>query len=305
MHVGWMTLGEGLPLDPASNFADEMVNNERAYAYADHLGLGWLQDCLECDTASDVALSGVTYTDPVSDPAPWYTPTFPELAGFGGIVGVDVTGAEDSTVTATVRPALTGGGKIGPRYAGPRTMVLRGLAVADGECALQEGFNWFTRKVKRLQSPGCIGDRLTFFYCCPPMTCRDADPCPCDDLETPGGPCWANTYGELRDGPTECTPTWWPSTYAELRDGPPTDDEWCHWVYQYYEIKLGADAWSCASEECVVPYVWQFYECAVTEGPTVLDHRTMSTGALLEFEMTLVAGDPHPHRLRGHTVWPT
>lgn len=306
MHIGWLTLGDGQPLDPVSNAADEIINNVRTTTYARNMGIGWLHDCHDCDSAGEYALSGTLYDTPQTDPAPWYNPAFPDTAGFCGIFGIDVTGAEDFTSTSTVTNSLRFGGVIGSRYAGPRTLVIRALAVGDSDCAVREGFNWYRKHLFSRQKP-CGDEKLTYFYCCPPMECRPddtRDPCPCEDMTTPGGPCWVNTYAELAAGPTECTPDWWPNTYAELRDGPPDGTDWCHWVYQYYEITLGADKWSCGSEECVVPYIWQFYDCAVIEGPTVLERRNMpSAGAYLEFEMTLVAADPYPHRLRGHTVW--
>lgn len=301
MYVGWMILGEGHPLDPTSNKGDELINNDRALAYAAAMGVGWLHNCEDCDQASDVGLAGAIYGTPKTDPAPWYDARFPDTAGFCGIFGVDVSGAEDSTTTATVTPALATGGVIGKNYSQPREMVVRGLAVADSECALQEGFNWFRQRAHE-RAAGCIGDTLSFFYCCPPLECRpDAgiDPCPCDDMTTPGGPCWVDTYGELKTG---CGADWWPTTYGELKAGPPAGTDWCHWVYVYYELRIGADAWSCGAEACMVPYLWQFYECAVTDGPNVVNHRKLTTGSFIEFDMTVTAGDPTPHRLKGHPL---
>jgi hypothetical protein len=301
-----MLLGEGHPLDPTSNVGDEIVNNVRALTYAQSLGLGWLSDCLDCDSASEYALAKVLYATPKTDPAPWYNNRFPDSAGFCGVYGIDITGAEDATLDIGVTNTLSPGGVLGTTYIRPREMIVRAIAVADSECALQEGFNWFKQRAAE-RAAECRGDTLTFFYCCPPMDCRaddPRDPCPCDDMETPGGPCWVDTYLQLRSGPDECTPTWWPTTYGELKSGPPTDDEWCHWVYVYYELTLGADEWTCGAEACVVPYLWQFYDCAIVEGPSVLSHRTLSRGAFMELEFTIVAADPVPHRLKGHpSVW--
>lgn len=299
MHVAWMTLGEGRPLDAASNVDDELVNNRRVLAYAQNAGVGWLLDCDPCDSTSELTLPQITYSDPVSDPAPWYDPARPDSAGFLGVFGIDMTKTQDSTRRSNVSQALGSRGMVGTAYHSPRQMVLRALAVATDDCALNEGLRWLRTRVEATEDP-CTGDTLTFFDCCPSLTCRDetVDPCPCDDMTTPGGPCWPTTYAELRDGPS-CDPTWWPSTYAELRDGPPTDDEWCHWVYTYYELRIGAPAWSCGSEYCLVPYVRQFDRVAVAEGPIVLDRHAMSAGAFAEIELTIVAADPIDHGLPG------
>lgn len=297
MYVGWMTLGEGHPLDPASNYGDEIINNDRTLAYARHLGLGWLSNCEDCE-ASDIILSGTTYQTPISDPAPWWDDHFPQRAGFCGVFGVDVTGVEDSTASAQVTPNLAHGGVIGATRLAPKEFTVRALAVADGECALQEGIAWYQRHVHERNKP-CQPAYLTFFYCCPPLECRPdqaLDPCPCDDMTTPGGPCWPDDYAGLKAG---CGSTWWPTTYAELKSGPPTDDEWCHWVYLYYELRIGANAWSCGAEACVVPYVWHYNDAVVTDGPNVVSHRILSNGAYAELEFTITTGDPAPHRMMG------
>lgn len=296
MRPDWLLLGEGHPLDPVSSTIDELVNNRRTLIYAEAAGVGFLLDCDPCD--AELELTNPLYVDPVSDPAPWYDPARPDTAGFLGVFGLDLTGTENSTRTAKVNQSLGSRAGIGTAYHGSREMVLRALAVATDDCALTAGLRWLRERVDATRDP-CVGDILTLFDCCPPLSCREeVDPCPCDDMETPGGPCWANTYAELRDGPS-CNPTWWPSTYGELKAGPPTNDEWCHWVYAYYELKLGADKWTCGSEFCVVPYLRQYDYAAITEGPTILSRHVVSAGAFAEIEITLAAADPIEHKLVG------
>jgi len=291
-----MVMGDGLVLEESANIGDEIINNDRCLAYADALGVGWLHNCEDCDIDLPGALD---FTTPKEDGVPWYDPRFPATAGFCGIFGVDVTGIEDNTYTATVTRSLTRGGVIGPRYPAPREFVIRGLAVADSESALQEGFNWFKRRASQ-RGVECAPMWLSFFYACPPMECRPEealDPCPCESTSYP--PCWVDTYGQLKGA--GCS-SWWPDTYAQLKDGPPDESVWCHWVYEYYELRIGADQWSCAMEDCVVPYLWQFYDAAVSEGPKVIDHRELSVGGYIEFEMTITTGDPFPHRIHPHVL---
>lgn len=302
MYPGWLLLGQGTPLDPLSNKADELINNPRALAYAKKFGLGWVQDCLDCETASESTLTETDYNGPRVDPAPWYRQFRPDTSAFMGVLGIDVTGADDLTIGATVTPSLAFGGTVGPRYHAPRTMVFRALAIARDNTGLQEGLRWLRNRVSGSTDP-CIGERLTYFDVCPPMTCRleHPEPCPCLDMTTPGGPCWPDAYLGLKGSPP-CSPDWWPGTYQELIDGPPTAEEWCHWVYTYYELRIGADAWTCGAEACVVPYLRQFYNASVIEGPNVLNYRVLSNGAgaFAEIEFTVVAADPFEHGLTGH-----
>jgi hypothetical protein len=476
-----MTIGTQDPIANPDDFT-EIVNNQRVLTYAANAGITWLQDCNDCDPASTV-LPGYPYVDVVSDPAPWYDPNDPDSTGFLGVMGLDVTGEENSTRQASVTMGLSGVGVIGPTYMGPRTMVVRALLVAEDDCSLQYGMTWL-RKQYRTQHNPCGGDTMTFFDCCPcicddpgknidcwadtykqlkdgpgclcgepetwwrktyydyrvgpppttpdvpwwpltygedaagppqptdqfwpdrygeslegpPSTCErcleptpwsadtygewktgppagelpwwptiygenvtgppsadqwwpdtygdihEGAPSPCDE---PQGPWWARVYREEMQGPPADVPpwwpdtyqqevegptpgvdmwwyttyamekagpppdptippveppinpdvAWWPDTYGQLIEGPPADDPaWCNWADIYRELKHGAPTWSCCVEQCVVPYLRQFYQVRVTEGPTVLSSPVLhSKGAVAEIEFTIVAADPQVH----------
>ncbi len=192
MYPGYLLLGDS-PFVPPGETTHEIVNNARSLAYAMNAGLCWIHDCVDCPSASVVIPGGPNYISPKDDGAPWFDADNPDTFGFLGLYGLEVTGAEDSTRTTNVVSALSGGGVIGRSYFGPRTIVVRALALAIDECALQAGLEWFQFQCDRTMNP-CAGDNFTFFDCCP---------CMCDD-PTPGGPCWAVTYRELRLGPI-CT----------------------------------------------------------------------------------------------------
>ena len=108
---------------------------------------------------------------------------------------------------------------------------------------------------------------------------------------------WYTTYDEEKYGPP--SDDYWPESYGELRDGPDihNDPTWCKWIDTYRELRLGADlGWSCCVQECVVPYLRQFYNVRVTEGPTLLSAPALnSEGAIAEIEFTIVAADPVVH----------
>lgn len=207
MYAGWLAIGPGNPLDDAPYV--EIVNNARAYAYARNMGICWLQACEDCDAATMVTPGGNVFTSPGLDKAPWYDFNNPDTWGFLGVVGLDVQGDINSTRNVAVNNAVTTGGVLGPPYFGPRTLVLRCLAVAVDECSLTAGLEWLNFFAAQPSQP-CLGDNLTFFDCCP---------CMCED-DTPTGPCWVDVYSELKDGPSKCEPDWWPYSYADLMTGP-------------------------------------------------------------------------------------
>lgn len=190
MYAGWLMLGDS-PFTVGGQ-SHEIINNARAYAYARDGGICWLQECEECP-ATEIVVPGAPFVSVKDDPAPWFDETNPDTLGFYGVIGLEVQGADDSTRHATVTEALVGGGAIGPTYYSPRTIVIRGLAVAAEECALQAGLDWLRFQCDVSMDP-CRGDNFNFFDCCPCMCVGDE----------PGGPCWATTYRELRLGPL-CT----------------------------------------------------------------------------------------------------
>ncbi len=286
MYPGWMMIG-GETLD--GEFF-EIINNQRVFSYADTYGICWLERHTECTNTAYLTPGGPDFHDPASDKAPWYDPLNPDTAGFLGVVGIDVTGSDSSTRTATVTPTLGDGGVIGPLYFGPRTMVIRALAVARDACSLQSGLNWL-RCQYQSTTDACTGDTMTFFDCCP---------CDCPDQQEPGETCWVSTYAELLAGPSLCAPDFWPVTYAQLYNGFVTSEDWCTWLHTYGELATtGPPAWGCCVEPCVVPYLRQFRHVRIIEGPTVLSSwpEMHSGGAFAEIEFTVVAADPNEYTL--------
>ena len=198
MWPGWVALGPGDPF--TGDEYVELVNNQRAYSYARNAGISWLQECLDCPEAALVMPGGPDFKSPELDPAPWYDEENPDTWGFYGVVGLEVVGADTSTRQVTITNTLQAGGVAGPPYFGPRTIVFRGLLVAQDECSLMAGLDWLRYTCVSHEDP-CHGDALTFFDCCP---------CVCTD-EAAIGPCWVDTYADLRLGPV-C---------ARLRPAPP------------------------------------------------------------------------------------
>jgi hypothetical protein len=291
-YPGYLALGLDDPFAVPPIASVEVVNNNRAYVYANNVGLPWLTECFECPDLALWATDGVGYTTPVADPAPWYDPAFPESGDFFGVVGLDVVGADSSTRSATVSPALTGGGVIGATYEGPRTMVVRAIAIGLDDCALAYGLRWLNEQYIDVVGDRCNGDPLVFLECCPGF---------CEDDDTPVGPCWVSTYDELTNGPDGCAPDWWPTTYQELKLGPPylatgVGGEWCDWVGVYRELKTWLPPWSCCAEMRLIPQIKVFHRTRVVSGPNVLRNPEMSVGAMAELEFTIASGRPRAER---------
>jgi hypothetical protein len=292
-YVGYLSIG--LEDSHSGAHSHEILNNNRVLAYTAATGAApWLLNCDLCTDINPVLPGGGGYDTPAADPAPWYNPRNLDAAGFMGVLGLEITGAEDSTRKASVVTALRGGGVIGRTYEGPRTLVVRALAVADAECSLQYGLRWLNEQFLFSDDP-CTGDPLTFFECCP------EDDCETDDR--PVGPCWPDTYAELAGAPS-CSPDWWPTTYSDLlrgppylRTNPPTEGDWCDWVGVYREMQDWLPPWNCCTELNVIPRMKQFADARVIEGPTVLSRPTMTSGALAEIEFTIAAADPTATRM--------
>lgn len=307
MFNGYLALG-GETFD-STRF--ELVNTGRALAYVAGWNakikaaalnvdapaptgcIDWLSDCDACPTADTFFSDGAGYLFPETDPAPWYDSAIKDSERFLGVIGLEVTGAEDSTRSAEVTQSIGGGGVVGRLRYAPRTFVVRALAIAVDGCGMEVGLNWLRGQYAGTED-NCTGDYLWVLDCCPA--------CVPDPDAPPVGPCWAETYEELTDGPADCPPdTWWPTTYAELRDGPPnfnTDTSeggsgWCAWVTVYRDLRRGLPEFSCSIGDCLDPYVRNFRNVRVIDGPTILSRRVMSTvGEIAELEFTIVAADP-------------
>jgi hypothetical protein len=118
-----------------------------------------------------------TFVDPVSDPAPWYNPSFPESAGALGFWVQDWTGL-DSGVTQramTQRGNYGGGGVLGPLSSTGREMALEVILLGESEAALDYLYRWLDATVSSVCA-SCAADTIAIRRICP-----DVDP---DDWST-------------------------------------------------------------------------------------------------------------------------
>lgn len=260
-----------------------------AFRGADEQCIDWYENCDECETADAIFTNGAGYILPEADPAPWYSPTVRDSEKFFGVVGLEITGAEDSTRTATVQRAVAGGGAVSRLRFGPRSIVVRGLAIAADSCGMEVGLNWL-RCQYETTIEDCGNDYLWFLDCCP--TCAS------DPNSPPVGPCWPDDYAQLESPWTiDCDGAWTPSTYAELKAGPPNlvDYGWCAWIEIYRDLTNGLPEFACDLNNCLVPYIRNFQQARVIEGPTILSRQSLTVGEIAEIEFTIACGDPHEY----------
>jgi hypothetical protein len=106
--------------------------------------------------------------------APWFNQADPDSTKFLGLVGLEVSGADDGLRTAKVRQAIAGGGVVGKVIQQPRELLIRSVAVAVTEAGMQIGLDWLRRTTFGLQIHRCGGSNLWFLNACPP--CADNSP---------------------------------------------------------------------------------------------------------------------------------
>lgn len=149
----------------------ELWNNQRTYAYLTSAcindGFVRMKDpgCTGLPLLCDQPPGG-TYTDPVTDEAPWYDPNHPESADFAGIwveaiPGFDTLGKRDVTSTPF-------GSTTSRRKLEPKTLTVTAWLSGKTCCAVQYGYRWL---VSELMSRDCITNAetnvLSMYDCCP------------------------------------------------------------------------------------------------------------------------------------------
>lgn len=122
----------------------ELINAQRAYAYARHVIPALPLDMPPENLAPDLpALLGHgEYSSPLADMAPWVDPDDPASTEFLGLFPTELRGFDDSTWHSdTVEFLGDGGVALGGRNEG-REMRVKALMLASSEAGLQVGKTW-------------------------------------------------------------------------------------------------------------------------------------------------------------------
>lgn len=149
----------------------EVINQARTAAYMENgirpASMSLLDCCEPCAGLAGI-VGDPSYQLPDTDEAPWYDPTFPESADFGGLV------VEEATLSSAVsgRPFEENAGTgatFGRARLGGRTLTVTGWLVGRTCCATAYGLRWLQSALM----PACIDDRscqgaeACFLSCCP------------------------------------------------------------------------------------------------------------------------------------------
>lgn len=153
MYEGYLTLA-----------GVELINNERAAAYARNLGITVI-DCPPCTIATAVGDS--PYTTPEADEAPWYDPAAPESAGFAGFFGLEVKGYSSSPITRSPLERLSDGAVMTRSRFAHREVVYTGVMMAADQCALSYGLAWLSTALRGSTCSPCGGVGACAYTCCP------------------------------------------------------------------------------------------------------------------------------------------
>lgn len=179
---------------------NEIINVSRTEAYAANLGAGWFK-AVHKNTALPLML-GETYRTPLLDDAPWTDPDIEESYDFLGAYPINIAGAEDSTVTATVTESVLDGGVVGSVRHATRNIVFEVALCALSDGGAEFGMGWLRTA---LRGGGCgtsVGD------------CSGAELCflSAEPLIDPYGP----------DDPEDCITPLVRTFYKATFTGPPT-----------------------------------------------------------------------------------
>ena len=183
-HHGWLWIVE------KNGRANELFNNARTAAYlgnSDAIGCGRVSNVLgdagceayrwhPCPVPEEGDPFVFTYTDPVTDQAPWYNPAHRESEDAIGFWVEDWTGLDSGHIGRTVTPlgAYRGGGQLGPTTSSHREMAFQVILLGSTERSLQYLFDWLDATVSSVCS-NCATDTILLRRFCPDI----------DNLEDP------------------------------------------------------------------------------------------------------------------------
>jgi hypothetical protein len=180
-HHGWLMIGE-----ENGNYA-ELFNHARTAAYLQSsstlggttvygvLSDGGCEGYTWMPPTTDGGTGGVwfqqTYTNPVSDGAPWYNSTFPESGEALGFWITEWTGLDSGHIKREISPvgAYRGGGQFGATYSMAREMGFEVILLAESEAAMDYLYRWLDSTLSSV-CYSCQTDSILIRRICPEGT---------------------------------------------------------------------------------------------------------------------------------------
>lgn len=139
----------------------EFINAARVEKYAKVIG--GFKNLYDADDLT--LILGDAYTSAMQDDAPWTDPDNLDTYDFYGVYPLDVTGADDSTLVATITESTLDGGVVGGSRFATRGVVFSVLLIGASEAANEAGFRWLKSVLtgQACGDPrGCGGYELCF-----------------------------------------------------------------------------------------------------------------------------------------------
>lgn len=159
----------------------EIVNLSRVTTYARNFGLNWLR------TDPNSALGpilGETYNSPMVDDAPWMDADEDAGMEFYGVYPLEVTGLEDSTVSAAVTESVLDGGVVNRPRRATRSVVFSLALLGSSESGVEYGMRWLKNALSGAPCQGledCTGSQLCYLSSEPFLPTGSLDPTECLD----------------------------------------------------------------------------------------------------------------------------
>lgn len=168
----------------------EIGNNARTQRY---LGGGAVQTRGDCSCGTVPAAIGQDlYVTPASDMAPWYDPSEPRSANFGGLWIETIDGIKDSPFERRVTQRVADGAVRSRGRMRSKTITVTGWLFAADCCSADFGLRWLTAALNT-SCVTCTGNDLCFLACCPNQV-PEGTP---DAAQGPDGR-WYDTPGQIR-----------------------------------------------------------------------------------------------------------
>lgn len=187
---------------PLRGHLAEIINSTRTETYAEHHQAGWFRPAYGADGLAWL-LGDKEYGTPLQDDAPWTDPDNLDSYDFWGAYPLDVSGFEDSTVSASVSESVIDGGYIQKPRKGTRSLVFSAVLVGSSECAVEYGMRWLrsvlTTSPCFSSSYGvCGGADLCYLSC---------EPCIEEDCEQTADECYSRVGRSMHDLTTTVGPS--------------------------------------------------------------------------------------------------
>lgn len=169
----------------------EIGNNARTAAYLKRGGRASLMRDCTCSTLP-AAIADPPYQSPEIDGAPWYDPTEPRSARFGGLWIESIDGLKTSPYQRKVTERVGDGAVRSMGRRNSKTLTVTGWLFATDCCAADFGLQWLTAALYSACTT-CTGNDLCLLSCCPSVVPADTEGAD----QGPDGR-WYDTRSQLR-----------------------------------------------------------------------------------------------------------